>query len=136
MAPSDVNQLQEVYYQTRSKEFHWLRENAISRDDFEQDTEGERIWVAERNRKVLGFISAWQQENFIHHLFVLPEHFNQGIGSRLLSVCLQNIGRPATLKCVSENTRALQFYKSKGWQTVSVASGAEGEYQLMQVNET
>jgi len=49
---------------------------------------------------------------------------------------MHNIGRPAKLKCVPENIKALQFYRSKGWHTVAFGSTAEGEYQLMQTNET
>lgn len=135
MGPDDVGPLKEVYFKTRSQAFNWLNKNEIGLDDFEADTEGERIWVAVLEEKVVGFISAWEPENFIHHLFVLPEYFGQQIGSKLLSVCMQNIGRPAKLKCVSENVKALQFYRSRGWYTVSLGSTAEGEYQLMQANE-
>lgn len=136
MRPDDVCPLKEVYFQTRSQTFSWLSKNDIGLDDFEQDIEGERIWVAELEEKIIGFISVWEPENFIHHLFVLPEYAGRQIGSKLMSVCMQNIGRPAKLKCVSENTKALQFYRSRGWRTISFGATDEGEYQLMQTNET
>jgi len=67
MRQDDVDPLKEVYFQTRSQTFGWLSKQAIGPDDFEKDTEGERIWVAELEEKVVGFISVWEPENFIHH---------------------------------------------------------------------
>ncbi len=133
MKEGDLAALQDIYYQTRIESFHWLNPANVSSDDFEKDTKGERVWVAVSKDQIVGFISVWEPENFIHHLFVLPQYAGQKIGSRLLCFCIENIGRPATLKCVSANTKALAFYHAKGWQTLSIGTGTEGEYQLMQV---
>ncbi len=133
-AAGDYQTLGEIYHQTRLRAFHWLPPDSISIEDFARDTEGERIWVAEVNAQVIGFISVWEPENFIHHLYVLPAFAGRNVGSQLLQTCLAYIGYPARLKCVSANTRALQFYRARGWQTLSVDMGPEGEYQLMQIN--
>lgn len=133
MKEGDLAALKEIYNQTRTESFHWLNQANVRSDDFEKDTKGERVWVAVSKNRVVGFISVWEPENFIHHLFVLPQYSGRKIGTRLLGFCMGNIGRPATLKCVSANTKALAFYHAKGWQTISIGTGAEGEYQLMQV---
>jgi GNAT superfamily N-acetyltransferase len=101
-------------------------------NDFHRDTKGEKIWVAELNGDFVEFVSVWEAESFIHHLFVLPAYASQVIGSQLLATCLSYISRPATLKCVSANTGALSFYKQKGWKTIDYGTSDGVEYQIMQ----
>lgn len=133
MNKSDISSLSEIYYQTRLETFHWVEPLEIKPNDFSRDTNGEKIWLAERGDHVAGFISVSESDNFIHHLYVLPNFSDQGIGSELLNTCLKHIGRPAKLKCVSANTKALGFYKSKGWRSISVGVSEHEEYQLMEM---
>lgn len=133
MNKSDISSLSEIYYQTRLQTFSWVEPLDIKQNDFARDTKGERIWLAEIDNHIAGFISVSESDNFIHHLYVLPNFSDRGIGSELLNTCLKNIGRPAKLKCVSVNTRALNFYKSKGWRSISVGVSEHEEYQLMEM---
>jgi GNAT superfamily N-acetyltransferase len=132
MNQQDLPALQRIYLQTRAEKFHWLNQAELRASDFERDTEGERVWVAETARQIVGFVSVWEQENFIHHLFVLPRHARNKVGSALLSTCLQNMGRPAQLKCMTANSDALRFYQAMGWQTIDRGVTVNGEYQLLQ----
>lgn len=104
-------------------------------NDFDHDTDGECIWVATEKKQPVGFISAWEPENFIHNLFVYPSNTGKGIGSALLHVCLNKIGRPASLKCLEKNSIARDFYLSKGWKITSHGEGPDGNYHLMQFEE-
>ncbi len=132
----DRESLRSVYLVTRRERFCWLNGESLRESDFDRDTEGEKIWVFESAGKVIGFISVWEPENFIHHLFVLPAFSRLGYGSQLLKVCMAKIGRPAQLKCVSQNTVALKFYQSKGWYKVSKGVSSDGDYHLMETNES
>lgn len=125
-----------VYLQSRRATFSWLDPSELELIDFDRDTQGESIWICEDRAEMVGFISAQVTGRFIHHLFVLPEFSRKGFGSKLLKACLAEIGLPARLKCVAKNTQALEFYRSRGWETLSKAEGAEGEYHLMEVNVT
>ena len=69
-----------------------------------------------------------QQENFIHHLYILPEFQGQGIGKYLLDSCVEKYGVPLNLKCLRENKKACEFYKKNGWTEVSMAKGPDGIY--------
>jgi len=129
---ADINTLADIYYKSRIATFDWMNPNEIELDDFHRDTKGEKIWVAELKGHVVGFVSVWEAENFIHHLFVLPNYFSQGIGSQLLATCLNHMSRPATLKCVSATNKALNFYKQKGWRTIDYGTSDGVEYQIMQ----
>lgn len=128
---SDRRDLQEIYLETRTHAFNWINSKLFKADDFDRDTEGEIIWVATRSTRLLGFVSVWKPENFIHNLFVRPDAARQGVGSALLDECLNNIGRPVVLKCGVQNYKARDFYLAKGWRTASEGEGADGKYLLM-----
>lgn len=127
--------MEQLYLTTRLHYFSWLDRTVLGLEDFSRDTAGERVWVAEEDKQVVGFISVWDSENYIHNLFVLPGYARRGIGAALLRECLKNIGRPARLKCVSENLPALAFYQAMGWQTIAEGVGSDGDYELMQYTE-
>jgi len=110
--------------------------SGLKAGDFDRDTKGEKIWVVTDSMHPIGFISVWEPENFIHNLFVHPKLFGRGIGTALLKECLQNIGRPAALKCSETNSVAKDFYLSKGWRVVSDGSGPDGKYLLMHYEDT
>lgn len=126
--------LREIYRVTRAQAFHWLDGQQMRSEDFDHDTEGERIWVAERGRP-LGFVSAWEPENFIHNLFVHPDAAGRGVGSALLDACLVHLGRPATLKCLSRSTQSRDFYLHRGWRVTSEDVGPDGKYLLMRLDD-
>ena len=130
----DREALRHVYFTSRESEFGWLDKKSLSASDFDQDTEGEKIWVAEKPEGIVGFISVWEPENFIHHLFILPQILRQGIGSKLLEACMAEIGKPAQLKCVIENVGAFGFYQSKGWYVVSEDVKSDCGFYLMQAD--
>ena len=131
----DRSALRRIYLQSRMHSFEWLDSSSFTDSDFDRDTEGETIWVAADGNNPVGFVSVWESENFIHNLFVHPDVFGQGVGSCLLNECLKHIGRPAVLKCVTQNTKAKDIYLSKGWQVVSEEEGPDGNYQLMHFDD-
>ena len=128
--------LREVYLESRKHAFTWLEPPPFLLHDFDRDTDGETIWVALASRKPLGFLSLAKPENFIHNLFIHPDHLGRGFGSTLLKEALASIGRPVTLKCLALNTHARDFYLAKGWSVVGRGNGKDGEYLLMEFNET
>lgn len=131
---ADRSTLRRIYLETKRRTFSWLGTDSLAVDDFDKDTEGERIWVYELSEKIVGFVSIWEPENFIHHLFVLPEFSRQGYGAQLLAVSMASMNHPITLKCASQNTNALEFYRANGWRTIAKGTNPDGEYQLMQAD--
>lgn len=132
---ADRCSLRRVYLETRRRTFNWHNRDSFKLDDFDKDTEGERIWICELSHEIVGFVSIWEP-SFIHHLFILPEFSKQGYGSQLLATCMAQMSHPIELKCVSQNTGALEFYRARGWRTISKGVSADVEYQLMQASET
>ncbi|WP_326848843.1 GNAT family N-acetyltransferase [Bacillus altitudinis] len=81
--------------------------------------------------KILGFISLYVPDRFIHLLFVHPDGAGQGAGDLLLKHAVEVLGTPVTLKCVSENHKALSFYQKRGWKAVVEEGEPGAEYWVL-----
>jgi GNAT superfamily N-acetyltransferase len=128
---ADLPALREIYLLSRRAAFTWELPDWFRVDDLDRAIEGEVILVAEIERMPVGFVSWWPPENFIHHLFLHPDYFRRGIGSQLLQACLDRLGRPARLKCISKNLPAKEFYLQRGWVVESKGTGCDGDYLTM-----
>ncbi|WP_372724344.1 GNAT family N-acetyltransferase [Novipirellula sp.] len=107
-----------------------VRRSVIS---FAADSEGEIVHVAsDAVNKVQGFISVWQPESFIHHLYVAPSFQQQGVGTMLLQSLDTWLPRPWRLKCTQANEAAFAFYKKRGWNVIEPGQSDHGPYWLMQ----
>ncbi|GAB3897639.1 GNAT family N-acetyltransferase [Spirosoma agri] len=129
--PEYLDDLRQLYLESRIQTFTWLDASTFKRDDFDSATAEEKLLVAITDGKPIGFISWWLPDNFIHHLYVDPRFLHQGVGTALLRQCLANIGRPARLKCLQQNTNALAFYLAQGWRINEEGTSAEGAFCLM-----
>ena len=131
--------LRKIYLESRSHFFTWLDVSSFKLQDFDLDTKGERIWVAFdhapghalSHKSPVGFASTWVPKNFLHNLYVAPQHTGKGIGKALLTTCMEHLGRPATLKCMESNKRALNFYLANGWVIKSQGMNEHGGYYVM-----
>lgn len=100
--------------------------------DFNQDTIGEDIFVADYDRQIIGFIAIWPPDRFIHHLYILPTYQGQGVGSQLLFEILKQYQQPLSLKCLVNNPRAVAFYQQHGFQIETRGMSEDGAYYLLQ----
>lgn len=131
----DYPQLRDIYFESRRQSFHWLHTEEIHLHDFDQDTQEEQIFLVEKNNKILGFISLYVPDRFIHLLFVHPNAAGQGAGDLLLQHAIEVLGTPVTLKCVSENHKALSFYHKRGWKAVVEEGEPGAEYWVLVYEE-
>jgi ribosomal protein S18 acetylase RimI-like enzyme len=86
------------------------------------------VWVAEENKKVVGFCSAGASRDTdrkpetgeIYAIYVDPNHMGRGIGSRLLDQGVEALKqqgfKDATLWVLDTNEKTRRFYESKGWK--------------------
>lgn len=130
---TDRKVLSRIYLESRQDTFTWLSPTSFRLSDFDRDTAGEAIWVAERQGTLLGFVSVDEADNFIHNLFVATQWLGHGIGSQLLATSLANINSPARLKCLLDNARAIAFYRTKGWQEVGEGVSDDGRYVVLEM---
>lgn len=126
--PADRPALAEIFLKARRAAFDWQDPASFALDDFDAQTEGEIILLAENTDGLpLGFVSVWEPDGFIHHLFVDPAHQGEGIGSLLLDDLHAWLLLPYRLKCLARNTRALAFYAKRGWRQVEDEGGRGNE---------
>ena len=89
----------------------------ISEEEFLAETGGETTIVALQDAEVMGYISIWEPDCFIHHIYVDPNHQGVGIGTVLLNEAIMlAIARPLSLKCQRANTKAMEFYQHARFQ--------------------
>lgn len=131
----DLESLENLFLSTRLKTFHWCDPSLFKTTDFSIQTEGEIVHVAEiKGGRIVGFISVWEPDNFVHHLYVDEAFQRQGIGSALLDSIRAWLPFPHRLKCLEKNQPAIDFYQSEGWTILEQGSDALGSYFLMEYN--
>jgi GNAT superfamily N-acetyltransferase len=131
---SDVDSLQSLYSSIRSTA-SWLPVDARATSDFVRDSEGERILVSiSHEGQIEGFISIWEADAFVHHLYVRPQSRRKGVARGLLVSALHRIPLPWQLKCLRANSEAMRFYASAGCIEVGAGEGPEGAYAVLQLN--
>lgn len=131
LLPEHRPALRRLYLEARQLAFPWLAASGLQLLDFDAVIAQEQVAVALVQHIPVGFIAWWPPDNFIHSLFVSPAMMRRGIGRALLTFCLRQLTRPATLKCMQANTGALAFYLAQGWQLVTTGTSAEGDFFLL-----
>lgn len=128
----DFPELRRIFKDSRCFAFPWIPPGTFHLLDFDEQTTGERIYVAETaENRIGGFLSLWQEDNFIHHLYVDPWQTGRGIGTCLLNSLPEWGRRIFTLKCLARNQDALRFYKKRGFYEMELGESSAGAYWLM-----
>ena len=112
---SDREALASILYRASRNVFPLAGIERIDAAEFDRQTEGESILVAEKNNRPVGFSSVWDPEHFLHHFFIDPDHHRQGMGRSLMVATMMRYGSALSLKCNTANTKARAFYRAMGW---------------------
>lgn len=128
---SDRPFLRTLYLHARRANWTWLSGKRWQLEDFDAVTLGEKIWVADEKGHRLGFAAVTMNDNFLHSLFVDPEHQRKGVGSALLKKVQSEFSSTGALKCLVENSAALAFYQQHGWHIEAKGEAPDGEYVLL-----
>ena len=84
------------------------------------------VALEEKSSNVIGFIAFTPEK--ISQLYVHVDHYNRGIGSRLLTIAKENSRGCLRLFTFERNRNAQRFYESRGFRIV--ARGFEESMQL------
>ncbi|PBJ14267.1 GNAT family N-acetyltransferase [Flavobacterium sp. ACN6] len=131
----DYPVLKELFLKERKKTFSWLDTSEYQLDDFEKYTQGEYMLAAFINDIPVAFISIWMPTNFVHHLYVDEKYQGKKIGTELLKAAIAVTKSAVTLKCLENNTKAIEFYKRKGFTEKEKGQSEHGSYILFQSSE-
>jgi len=110
----------------------WLPATTQWSTDFTTVCKGETVFVCcDVAGEVLGFISVYEQGQFIHHLYVASSCRGRGVGSTLLDSLESWLPMPWRLKCMTANQGALALYLARGWIEEERTLGPDGTYVLL-----
>lgn len=126
----EYDDLRKIFLESRQENFSWVEYDSLKLEDFNSSTEGELILTAKISNVVAGFISIWEEDKFIHNLFVSSNFQRLGVGNALINEAAEAVGLPLTLKCVKANENALKFYLSQGWTIVEEVREKEPYYLM------
>lgn len=130
----DTKALEMLFMLTRQHTFANRNPGEFKIGDYQKSTAEDEVWVAEVNGIIVGFVSIYVADNFIHNLFVLPAFHARGFGVQLLQMAENHLLRPMTLKIAMDNLAACGFYEKYGWYEYSVHSDEPEPYLLYRKN--
>lgn len=105
----------ELYERVGNATFTWRPMNWFRAVDFLRFATEEIVYVAESNGQILGIVSLYRPESFVHCLYVDMPAQGLGVGTALLAHVAKEARGPLSLKVDEPNTRALSFYKRLGF---------------------
>ncbi|MFC6171554.1 GNAT family N-acetyltransferase [Loigolactobacillus jiayinensis] len=120
---ADLPQLAQIYLVVRQQTFTWLAAPQLI--DFQNETKGEQLWVAENTTGICGFAAFNPVAAFVHLLIVAPIAQRQGVGRTLLHQLQQHRRKALRLKCVKRNQAALDFYAHLGFHIIKDNASAQ-----------
>jgi len=131
----NLQHLRELFLNERQRTFPDQNTAEFELEDFDKQTQGEYILTAHIDDILVGFISIWMPNNFIHHLYVDTKYQQKKIGTELLKAAIQKTTFPITLKCLVSNTKAIEFYIKKGFTEKSRGNSSNGPYVLFELTK-
>ena len=111
----------ELYARIAADGFYWLEPEYRTAEAMLGTFNEEEVFVAVREGALVGFVSLYRSDAFVHSLFVGTRR--QGVGPALLMRAIAEAGGPVTLKCADENRNARRFYDRLGF--VEIDRGEE-----------
>lgn len=94
--------------------------------------EGAEVWVAETPGGVVGFLDL--DRDWLHSLYVAPEHAGAGVGSALLDLAKALRPDGFGLWVFADNLRARDFYRGHGLVELERTDGTDNEEQAPDVH--
>lgn len=128
----DLTALRELFLNSRRAAFAWQDGEHFQLLDFDVQTAGEQILLAEIEGACAGFISVWTPDLFIHHLYVDAPYTRRGVGRALLQALPGWAQTHYQLKCLARNTPALAFYTRCGFEDIGGGTSSDGDYRQLQ----
>ena len=95
----------------------WIRDEIVPRE--------ETFVAVEPDGTVVGFMSL--RDDDLDHLYVRPDRFERGIGSRLIDLAKERRPRGLWLYTFQVNDRARAFYERRGFRVEFLGNGESNE---------
>ena len=129
----EMKELVLLYNRIRQETSTWLDKEEVTIESFSDQVEVETIYIAYKDENMIGFLTFYVPDNFIHLFFVDATIQGSGIGSKLLTEIFSDFdGEEISLKCLIHNQSAISFYEHKGFNIIETHDLGKNEgYHLM-----
>ncbi len=131
----DKQKIFEIYKQILINEWKVNNESGLEEQEFEESLREEQVYVARMGGEIAGFISWFEPDSFIHHLYIKKCFRRQKVGLQMIQFALDRLRYPIRLKCLQENQNAIDFYLSNGWYMVGEGTSSEGDFYLLEYSK-
>jgi len=116
---AEIEDAAALYERAGTAAFSWRPVGHFQARDFIAFAKEEEIWLAYMSDALVGILSIFRAENFIHCLYVDPNAKGLGIGRALVDFVRQKAGHALTLKLDVPNRNAIKFYEATGWERMT-----------------
>ena len=107
-----------LYVRSGTAAFSWRPVGYFNAEDFIRFAEEEEVWMALMGDALVGILSLFRPENFVHCLYVDPDAQRLGVGRSLVVQLRRETGEPLTLKLDTPNKNAIAFDNQNGLGSV------------------
>jgi GNAT superfamily N-acetyltransferase len=108
-----------LYERSGTAAFTWRPHGYFQADDFKRFAEEEDVFLALAGEALVGILSLFRSDNFVHCLYVDPDAQGLGVGRALVAHVRRETGKPLTLKLDTPNVKAIAFYEATGWRRMT-----------------
>lgn len=116
---AEIEDAAALYERSGTAAFTWRPIGHFQARDFIAFAQEEEVWLAYMSDALVGILSLFKEENFIHCLYVDPNAQGLGIGRALVDFVRKKGGKPLTLKLDVPNRNAIKFYEATGWECMT-----------------
>ena len=121
-----------LYERVLRETFTWIPPQQHQAADFLSAAEEEEVYLAKDGERLLGIAGFYRPSNFLHSLYV--ETRGAGVGKALLDHVTAVADGPLSLKCLSPNLRAQDFYLREGFRIVDVGRDPGAEFTWLRMS--
>jgi len=116
---AEIDDAAQLYVRSGRAAFTWRSGTHFRAEDFAMYALDEEVWLALMGGALVGILSIFRPENFVHCLYVDPDAQRLGIGRALVEHVRRAAGAPLTLKLDVPNRQAIAFYEATGWERMT-----------------
>ena len=132
VTPGDAEAIAQILHRARET-MAFLPQDLHTMDDTREFVRGvllaqQDVIVAGRDAVVIGFAAL--AGDMLTQLYVAPEHFGQGTGTRLLAEAMSRVPEGLNLWVFEPNHGAIRLYERHGFTTVKKTDGSGNEEKV------
>lgn len=116
---AEIEDAAALYVRSGRAAFAWRPPHHFRAEDFRMFALDEEVWLALMGDALVGILSIFRPERFVHCLYVDPDAQGLGVGRALVDHVRRAAGASLTLKLDVPNRKAIAFYEATGWSRMT-----------------